>query len=435
MQVEEILEFYSREYNIPGMIVAEGNNEQVAVYTYGYGDMQKKTKISEDSLFEIASLSKAFTALLILLYAEKEMLSLDSCISEYLNGLHICLKSTGEDLTATLRIRDLVYHTSGYTSNSILECSSKENVDYLKIIKQINREYILFRPGEKYEYSSMNYVLLQLIIEKISNRSYANEMERMVFKPLGLEHTSADYEKVLKTGKLVCSYKLAFLKHRSVKSIDHTYEAAAGYIFSDMRDMIRWSRIQLGIVQDIPEEYKIIVKKSHEMGLDKWINEVSFYAAGWVIYTREKKMIHSGNNPSFSSIIEIRSEKNSFIVLMQNINTTQMEKMIKSIRNKKISGKGKKTNFLNWKLDVLNSILIISEILCILSIIMQKDFSVLMLNVFIMIIFGVLVLQYLFCSIIKKFRIKLILEWGPGSIVWSYFFFGIIVILSILKRV
>lgn len=422
LRTEDIIEYYGRKLDIPGMIVAVANEKETKICPYGYANRKRKMEVKEDTLFEIASLSKAFTALVIFLLEYKQMISLNDSILKYLEGLKLCLKSSKEDLTENIKIRDLLYHTSGLAEDDIYIGTFSNIVKKSDLIPMLNRHFLIERPGVKYEYTSINYVILALIVESVTKRDFAEILETMVFDALGLKNTYADREKAVATGKMSCGYKIKFCRNRFCKSVEHRTEIASGYIISNIQDMVRWVMIQQGLVDDIPEEYKQAIEKSHISDSDKKDHMNFYYAGGWHVHMRESRIMHTGNNPTFSSCIEIRPKNRSFIIILVNMNTMFTMQIADDIRRNRIKESAMNVFMgINDVVDKVNSLIcVVNALLLIFAIVTSGHlFSILWFLIYIC-IGGGLLAQYIYIKTIKKVNIKLALEWIAGSFGWSY---------------
>src|SRR5207248_11413346 len=138
---------------------------------YGLADLKTGTRITPDSLFDLASVSKHMTAVAILTLVEKGKLKLDQPIAHYLNDFAVPVK--GRAVTVT----DLLHHVSGladYTSDdwdgSDAEFATLTNEGHLR---WLNTTRPRRPPGMKYEYNNSEYALLALVVEKISGQSFA----------------------------------------------------------------------------------------------------------------------------------------------------------------------------------------------------------------------------------------------------------------------
>ena len=152
---------------------------------YGLANFETKEPVKASTLFNLASVSKQFTAAAILLLANEKKLSINDDIRKYLPDF--------PDYGYPITIENLIHHTSGIKSFDVLRLMagtlySKEACDdsYNLIVKQ---KSLNFKPGEEYEYSNSGYVLLAKIIEKVSGMKFSEFMKERIFQPAGMNRT------------------------------------------------------------------------------------------------------------------------------------------------------------------------------------------------------------------------------------------------------
>ncbi len=154
-------------------------------YTAGVGDLATGSKVPEDGQVRIGSNTKVFTAVVALQLVGEGKIGLDATVDTYLPGL-----VRGEEIDGRrITVRQLLQHTSGlpnYTAYLGDDVRYFEPRDLLDIALQHKAD---FAPGTKWEYSNTNYVLAGLIIQKVTGRPLAKEMERRVIQRIGLRHT------------------------------------------------------------------------------------------------------------------------------------------------------------------------------------------------------------------------------------------------------
>lgn len=160
---------------------------------------------------------------------------------------------------------------------------------------------LAFYPGEQYEYGTVNYDVLGLVIEVLSGQSYERFMIEQVLHPLGLHNTYLYQEDALATGQLAQGYRSSFFITSPHDAPDYAGNKPAAYIISSTNDMAGWMRIQLGLEEDIPEIFKAVVQKSHEGNSSNPDVDGMLYGAGWSISADRTLIEHSGGNPNFST--------------------------------------------------------------------------------------------------------------------------------------
>jgi hypothetical protein len=158
-------------------------------------------------------------------------------------------------------------------------------------------------------------------------------MSSRVLAPLGLHETFMYENKAYSTGRLAKGYATSFMRTFPVESPKHEGNKPAGYIISCSTDMARWADIQLGLADNIPEDYRAAIKKSHRA--DKSVPAVNglYYAGGWFVDAEGKNIGHSGDNPNFTTFIKIRPEKQSVVTLLTNSRYTNTQVITESIES------------------------------------------------------------------------------------------------------
>ncbi len=153
--------------------------------SYGYANEETKQKLNSESIFELASVSKQFTAMAILLLQKQGKLNFDDDMTKFLPEM-----SHYEGIT----IRNLVHHTGGLPDYMEI---FEEHWDKSKFVVNVDivnefarlKPAIIFKPNEKFEYSNTGYSLLGLIIERASGQSFEDYLKENIFKPLKMDKT------------------------------------------------------------------------------------------------------------------------------------------------------------------------------------------------------------------------------------------------------
>lgn len=185
-RIDSLFQCYSRE-KPGGQLAVSFNGHVVYSKAWGMANLESGTPLTTESLIEAGSVSKQFTAAAVLLLEQQGKLKLDERVDQHIRGL----PSYGEPIL----IRHLIHHTSGLREwSDIAEFAGfpqvlrvMDNQAALRIIcrqKSINN-----RPGEAFRYSNSNYILLALIVEKLSGMSFADFTQKHIFEPAGMTHT------------------------------------------------------------------------------------------------------------------------------------------------------------------------------------------------------------------------------------------------------
>jgi len=319
---------------VPGMSVSILADDEVFYFSSGYADREKKMPASENTLYELASVSKAFTGMGILLLEEQGRLSMTDTIEKYLPWLTLKYRGKPVDMQS-LTLNSFLHHTSGLTNIRHTQNIPQGNTPDLlqKTVEMLVDAELAFPPGEQYDYGTVNYDVLGLVIEIVSGQSYEDFMQEQVFQPLGLHQTYVYKEDAQATGQLAQGYRSSFFMTTPYDAPDFAGNKPAGYIISCTRDMARWMGIQMGSVQDIPEIFHPVIEKSHQG--DRSVPAVSemYYAAGWSVNAGQTIIEHSGGNPNFSTQVAILTNEGTAVCLLTNgANTnTSLVRKVKDI--------------------------------------------------------------------------------------------------------
>ncbi len=174
----------------PGAILFVRDGNRITRLTAGVSDIARKTPMRPDNHFKIASLTKTYTATVVLQLVGEGKLALDDTVEQQLPGVVPNGSKIG--------IRQLLNHTSGLADfendPAYLKPYLSGNFGHYwsprRLVKFGVAHKPLFAPGAGYSYSNTNYVIAQLIIEKVTGHSLGAELTRRIFKPLRLRETS-----------------------------------------------------------------------------------------------------------------------------------------------------------------------------------------------------------------------------------------------------
>ena len=239
-RVQKELDAAVAEYNVPGAVLALGDmNGNRQTWMSGLAELETKNPISRDMYFMIGSTTKSYTATMVLQLVDDGLIKLDDPIGKYLPGL-----VPRED---KITIRNLLEMRSGlgvYESNP--EFAKLMEPDPLRactpeLLVKFSIENTI-EPDKKFHYNNVNYILLGMLIEKVTNNSLSNEMKRRILQPLGMSHTF-----MLTELKMPTPYAHGYL-YEEEKVSDATYTIhpslfwTAGGIVSTAADQLIWAK-------------------------------------------------------------------------------------------------------------------------------------------------------------------------------------------------
>jgi len=202
---------------------------------YGLGDEEWNAENTVHTKFRIASLSEQFTAACILLLQERGRLNVHDPISRYLSGLPPAWQP--------ITIHQLLTHTSGipnYTSSPEIAKIDRTGATPQQMIELVADKPLDFTPGANWSYSNSGYILLGMIVEKISGQSYADFLKTNILEPLGMRDSGYDRAKdILK--ERASGYEIIDGHIANADFIDMSVPFSAGGIYSTVEDMYRWN--------------------------------------------------------------------------------------------------------------------------------------------------------------------------------------------------
>jgi len=192
---DQIFADYVLDAHLPGLvygIVADG--KLLHVGTFGVQDIESKRPVTRETLFRIASMTKAFTALTVLKLRDDGRLRLDAPAAEYVPELRTWTYPT--DDTPPLRVRDLLNHVSGFVTDD--PWGDRQTPMAEADFTQLLRAGVPFNtaPGTRFEYSNFGYALLGRIVTNVSKQNYADTVTRTLLQPLGMTSSGFDVMKV-----------------------------------------------------------------------------------------------------------------------------------------------------------------------------------------------------------------------------------------------
>ncbi|MFE4898787.1 serine hydrolase domain-containing protein [Peribacillus butanolivorans] len=328
--IQALLDDACRTSGVPGMSISILANDEVFYFSSGYADLEKGLSASENTLYELASVSKAFTGMGILLLEEQGLLSMTDPIQKYLPWFTLKYQGKPIDMQS-LTLNNFLHHTSGLTNIRHTQNIPQGNTpDMLqKTVETLVDAELAFSPGEQYNYGTVNYDVLGLVIEIVSRQSYEDFMREQVFLPLGLHQTYVYKEDAQATGQLAQGYRSSFFITTPFNAPDYAGNKPAGYIISNTKDMARWMGIQMGIVQDLPEIFHRVIEKSHRGDMSVSAVNDMYYAAGWSVNAEQTFIEHTGGNPNFRTEVAILPNERTAICLLSNGANTNINLVLK----------------------------------------------------------------------------------------------------------
>jgi CubicO group peptidase (beta-lactamase class C family) len=236
--IDELVRAAMEEGPITGVAVAVSRGSRIVHEAgYGWADVENELPVTPETVFKVGSITKQFTAATILDLADDDMLALDDRLSDYLPEY----PGYGPEVT----IATLLSHTAGvknYTTMQRWWETLAVEMPPARLIDIFRGEPFDFRPGTEFSYSNSGYVLLGWIAEQVTGQPFGGILNERLFVPLGLESTRYCDDRALVPNR-ARGYAIVNgeLMHAARVSMSQAY--AAGAVCSNVRDLIRWSRL------------------------------------------------------------------------------------------------------------------------------------------------------------------------------------------------
>ena len=237
--IDSLAESYILSGITPGISVAVAKEGEILIIRgYGQSDVEMGVKVDSETVFGIRSITKQFTAAIIMQLVKTGKISLDDPITKYLPNYPV----QGNHVT----IHNLLNHTSGIKD---YEPMSKEHpnwirldLSYEKMISLWGNQPFDFEPGEKYSYNGFAYYLLGEIISRVTEMTYGDYVENKFLRPLGLKHTYYG------DARQIIPKRAEGYEHEGDTLINSPYLSmhifrAGGSLFSTAADLIRWNHL------------------------------------------------------------------------------------------------------------------------------------------------------------------------------------------------
>lgn len=290
---------HMREVGTPGMTLALADRDgAVRVSTYGLADTKTAAPVKPETLFEVGSISKSFAAVALLQMFDEGRVDLHRPVVEYLPWLKL------EQRHGAVTAHHLVSHTSGLPGAPLLPESLAVGLE------------TFFKPGEKFVYSNIGYLVLGLLIEALDRRPFADALAARVLKPLGMNDSSPLVAHALRP-RMAVGYAPEFedrpfpVRGRLAEAAWVEVDTAAGGVASTAPDMVAYMRMLLN--RGAGRDRRVISEKSFEL-LTKPVvkapfrgEEASYTYGLWVSQDRSgaTHLRHTGGMVAFSSSLDV----------------------------------------------------------------------------------------------------------------------------------
>jgi CubicO group peptidase (beta-lactamase class C family) len=308
------------DFSLPGvpgasvMLIEDG--KVLLAASYGLANLETGAICATNTNFRLASVTKQFTAMSILILAVCGKLSLDDPLPKFFPGF----PAYGKDIT----LRHLLTHTSGLLAyedlippDTIVQVKDK---DVLQLLRQ--QDKTMFPPGTAFHYSNTGYAFLALIVETVSGQPYAKFLHKNIFHPLGMANTVAFEAGISTVPHRALGYSAGLSDDKQRRVFNQTDQSVTsavlgdGGIYSSTADLFKWDQA-LYTERLVPRE---MLQQAFTASSRASDSPESGYGFGWYVgnYRGVPSVWHYGSTCGFSTHIERYPTKKLSLIVLAN---------------------------------------------------------------------------------------------------------------------
>ncbi len=311
-KIDDLLKTYYDYGQFNGSVLVAEKGKVVYEKGFGMANMEWTIPNQPDTKFRIGSVTKQFTAALILQFVDEGKIKLDGKITDYLPDYR---KDTGGKIT----VHQLLNHTSGipsYTSRPDFFAEvSRDPYNVADFVKKFASGDLEFEPGTKFNYNNSGYFLLGAIVEKVTGKTYEAVLKERIFEPLGMKNSGYDNRAPI-LAKRANGYEKTPAGYVNAAYLDMSLPYAAGSMYSTVSDLYKWDQSLY--------ENKVISAESKKL---MFTPGLSNYGYGFGISDqpigktdqKTKVIQHGGGINGFNSLLTRLVDKQQTIILLDNV--------------------------------------------------------------------------------------------------------------------
>ena len=321
-KVKNLMQTYFDERIFNGCVLVADQDGIVFKGAFGQADIENQKPLNTSTDFYLASVSKQFTAAAIMMLETEELLNFDDTIRQYLPEL--------PSIYHGVTIRNLLNHTSGIPDyyNFANPQPGFTNQDVLNVLKDVQE--LEFEPGTKYRYSNSGYVLLSIIVSRISGKTFANFIRSEIFKPLKMKRSVVFDSHAKPIRNRAVGYAA-----NGVTTDYHFRTTGGGGIFTNVEDLYRWDR---GLYTDKIVPQDLLKKEAFSPTILKDGSKV-YYGFGWQLEKDHPNIVwHGGELEGFRTRIFRDTDHKIAIILLSNNSCLKLKDITNDIYQILVSG-------------------------------------------------------------------------------------------------
>ncbi len=311
-RIDRIMQALSATGEFNGSVLVARRGQIIYQRGFGLANIEWNIPNDVDTRFEIGSMTKQFTAMLILQMVSQGKISLHGHVSVYLPYYR---KDTGARVT----ISELLSHTSGIPNFTDIPGffdgpASRTTYGVREFVEKYCSGNLRFDPGTRFEYSNSGYFLLGAILQQVSGQAYEKLLQQRIFMPLEMKNSGYTHSQVVLPHR-ASGYERSQSGLKNARYYDMSIPFAAGALYSTVGDLYLWDRALYG-ERLLPAPLRDLLFKPN----------LENYGYGWVMlvpkpgapYAGESIPMHGGAIFGFTSVIQRIPKHEELIILLDN---------------------------------------------------------------------------------------------------------------------
>ncbi len=236
--IDSVLQIKAKQNYFNGNVLVAYKGSCIYNESFGYADLYKRKELKNDDVFQLASVSKQFTAMAIMILKDRNLLAYDDSVTKYIPDFPY----------PRITVRMLLNHTSGLPNYYWLVehhwngKKAPDNEDILKMLAE-HKLNLYFTPGRRWDYSNTGYIVLASIVERISGQVFADFMHDNVFKPLQMNNSFV-YSSALSNTKKdhLIGYYYRGRRYRMIPETVNDGAVGDKGVYSTTEDLFKWDQ-------------------------------------------------------------------------------------------------------------------------------------------------------------------------------------------------
>jgi len=319
-EIDDYIARQMMDEDVPGLAVVIVQGEEI-IYLKGFGvtSLSDPSPVTPQTIFDLASISKSFTALGVLSLRDEGLIDLDTPVQQYLPDFQL-----DDPRAADITVRQLLNQTSGLPGNMSAPLIFQQGEDEFKeVVAAISHIQLNRDPGSSFEYADINYCLLGALIERVTGTTFEDYMQQSVFDLLGMDNTTL-YPDVAAGLDRADGHQPMYGQVITRNMGIYRSALPAGWVMSSAEDMGTWliAHLNCGCTaegQIIPaadiEECHAVAIQFEENGKE------TGYGMGWLISCGDDDVSliwHGGDTPNFTTDMILLPDYDMGIAVMVN---------------------------------------------------------------------------------------------------------------------